>query len=178
MAQISLAETNINLSQSPPKQRCAFTLISLSCVFFMWGFVCALNATLISYLTGIFALKYALVNLTQFCFFAAYLIISDPLAMWSILLMGLFNSIMFPTIFSLRLFGLGGTTSQCFGLLCLAIGGGAILPVIQSLLADKIDLQVSFVLPLLCYLYIAYFGVYGSTPRSNIIQSKLSGVLL
>lgn len=168
MAQISLAETNINLSQSPPKQRCAFTLISLSCVFFMWGFVCALNATLISYLTGIFALKYALVNLTQFCFFAAYLIISDPLAMWSILLMGLFNSIMFPTIFSLRL----------FGLLCLAIGGGAILPVIQSLLADKIDLQVSFVLPLLCYLYIAYFGVYGSTPRSNIIQSKLSGVLL
>lgn len=161
MTQISLAETNINHSQLPPKQRNTYTGTSLNFVFFKWGLVSALNA-----------------NFIPFCFFAAYLIISDPLAMWSILLMGLFNSIMFTTIFSLNLFGLGGVTSQCSALLFLAIGSGAIVPVIQSLLASQIGRQLSFVLPLLCFIYIAYFGVYGSTPRSNIIQSKLSGVLL
>jgi fucose permease len=161
MAQIFLVETNIIHSQSPPKQRNTFTDTLLNFVFFKWGLVSALNATFI-----------------PFCFFGVYFIIPDPLAMWSILLMGLFNSIMFPPIFSSSLFGLGGITIQCFGLLCLAIEGGAVVPVMQSCLATQIGRQLSFVLPLLCYLYIAYFGVYGSTPRTNIIQSKLSGVLL
>tara|TARA_R110002167_G_scaffold84295_8_gene229249 strand:- start:13139 stop:13411 length:273 start_codon:yes stop_codon:yes gene_type:complete len=72
MAQISLAETNINHSQLPPKQRSGFTLISLSWVFFMWSWVSTLNAILISYLKGTFAPKYYYINLTLFCFFAAY----------------------------------------------------------------------------------------------------------
>lgn len=83
-------------------------------------------------------------------------------AMWSILLVGLCNSIMFPTIFSLALKGLGANTSRGSGLLCLAIVGGAIVPVIQGVLADNIGLQLSFALPVLCYLYIAYYGVIGS----------------
>lgn len=89
------------------------------------------------------------------------------IAMWSILLVGLFNSIMFPTIFSLALKDLGPQTSRGSGLLCLAIVGGAILPVIQGSLADTIGLQSSFILPVICYLYIAYYGVIGSKPVSK-----------
>ncbi|SBS34128.1 L-fucose-proton symporter [Marinomonas aquimarina] len=88
------------------------------------------------------------------------------LAMYAILLVGLCNSIMFPTIFSLALKGLGVNTSRGSGLLCLAIVGGAIVPVMQGGLADSIGLQVSFILPLLCYLYIAYYGLIGSKVRA------------
>ena len=88
-------------------------------------------------------------------------------AMYSILLVGLCNSIMFPTIFSLALKGLGVNTSRGSGLLCLAIVGGAIVPVMQGGLADSIGLQVSFVLPLVCYLYIAYYGLIGSKVRTK-----------
>jgi FHS family L-fucose permease-like MFS transporter len=85
-------------------------------------------------------------------------------AMWSILLVGLFNSIMFPTIFSLALKDLGPQTSRGSGLLCLAIVGGAILPVLQGVTADSIGLQISFIIPVACYVYIAYYGVIGSKP--------------
>lgn len=92
---------------------------------------------------------------------------SGSLAMWSILLVGLCNSIMFPTIFSLALNGLAKHTSQGSGVLCLAIVGGAIIPVAQGLLADYIGVQLSFVLPIFCYIYIAYFGLVGSKPVNN-----------
>ncbi|MEI6707989.1 MAG: L-fucose:H+ symporter permease [Methylococcales bacterium] len=83
---------------------------------------------------------------------------SGQLAMWAILAVGLFNSIMFPTIFSLALRGLGQYTEQGSGILCAAIVGGAILPVIQGLCADVIGIQYAFFIPLLCYCYIAYYG--------------------
>lgn len=89
---------------------------------------------------------------------------SGTLAMWSILLVGLFNSIMFPTIFSLALNGLGKHTSQGSGILCLAIVGGAIVPVLQGALADVIGVQLSFILPVFCYAFIAYYGWVGSKP--------------
>jgi len=89
---------------------------------------------------------------------------SGPLAMWSILLVGLFNSIMFPTIFTLAINSLGQHTSQGSGILCLAIVGGAIVPMVQALLADSIGVQNSFVLPVICYLFIAYYGIKGSKP--------------
>lgn len=87
-------------------------------------------------------------------------------AMWSLLAVGLFNSIMFPTIFSLALNGLGTSTAQGSGLLCLAIVGGALLPLLQGVLADSIGLQISFVLPMVCYLFIAYYGLSGSKPAA------------
>jgi FHS family L-fucose permease-like MFS transporter len=87
---------------------------------------------------------------------------SGPIAMWSILLVGLFNSIMFPTIFTLAINSLGKHTSQGSGILCLAIVGGAIVPMIQALLADSIGVQNSFVLPIFCYFFIAYYGIKGS----------------
>ena len=87
---------------------------------------------------------------------------SGALAMWSILLVGLFNSIMFPTIFSLGVAGLGANTSQGSGILCLAIVGGALLPLLQGLLADTYGIQNSFALAIICYAYIAYYGLKGS----------------
>lgn len=86
------------------------------------------------------------------------------IAMWSILLVGLFNSIMFPTIFSLAIRGLGKHTGQASGILCMAIVGGAIVPVLQGLLADNIGIHHAFILPVLCYWYIAYYGFKGSVP--------------
>jgi FHS family L-fucose permease-like MFS transporter len=83
---------------------------------------------------------------------------SGSLAMWSLLAVGLCNSIMFPTIFSLALGGLGEHTGQGSGILCAAIVGGAIVPLLSGMLADQIDLQHALLVPVLCYLFIAYFG--------------------
>jgi FHS family L-fucose permease-like MFS transporter len=87
---------------------------------------------------------------------------SGNIALWSILGVGLFNSIMFPTIFSLALQQLGKHAPQGSGILCLAIVGGAIVPLLQGMLADSIGITLSFLLPAACYLFIAYYGVMGS----------------
>ena len=89
---------------------------------------------------------------------------SGSIAMWAVLAIGLCNSIMFPTIFSLALNGLREHTAQGSGILCLAIVGGAILPVVQAVFADQIGIQLSFLFPILCYLFIAFYGVKGSQP--------------
>ncbi|WP_088330082.1 sugar MFS transporter [Lacimicrobium sp. SS2-24] len=101
---------------------------------------------------------------------------SGPLAMWSVLLVGLCNSIMFPTIFSLALKGLGKDTSRGSGLLCLAIVGGAVVPLLQGVLADTIGLQLSFLLPLLCYLYIGFYGLIGAAVRVKTTDQTEQGV--
>jgi FHS family L-fucose permease-like MFS transporter len=80
-------------------------------------------------------------------------------AMWAILAVGLCNSIMFPTIFSMALYRLGKFTGQASGILCMAIVGGAVVPFVQGLLADSIGLQWSFVVPAACYAFILYFGL-------------------
>ncbi|ALO35512.1 MFS transporter [Colwellia sp. MT41] len=87
---------------------------------------------------------------------------SGTLAMVAILLVGLCNSIIFPTIFSLAIQGLGKHTSQASGILCLAIVGGAIIPLAQGLLADSVGVQPAFLLPIFCYFFIAYYGLSGS----------------
>ncbi len=84
---------------------------------------------------------------------------SGQTAVMAILLVGFFNSIMFPTIFSLALRGLKQRTSQGSGLLCLAIVGGAIIPLIQGIFADLLSVQSSFFIPLVSYLYIIYLGL-------------------
>ena len=89
---------------------------------------------------------------------------SGSFAMWTIILVGLFNSIMFPTIFSLAIAGLGQYTSQASGILCLAIVGGAVVPLLQGYLADSFGIQPAFLLAVACYVYIAYYGLKGSVP--------------
>lgn len=81
------------------------------------------------------------------------------LAVWLILAVGLFNSIMFPTIFSLGVRDLGPLTGKASSLLIMGIVGGAIIPILHGSLADRIGLHQSFALPLVCYLFIAYYGV-------------------
>ena len=83
---------------------------------------------------------------------------SGAVAMWSILAVGLCNSVMFPTIFSLAVSGLGRHTGQGSGILCASIVGGAILPLLQGFFADRIGIQSAFFVPVLCYSYIAYYG--------------------
>ncbi len=93
---------------------------------------------------------------------AVSILAKGQVAMWSILAVGLFNSIMFPTIFTLAINGLGKHTGQGSGILCMAIVGGALVPALQGILADHIGLQLSFIVPVLCYAYIAYYGLFGS----------------
>ena len=89
-------------------------------------------------------------------------------AMYSIIAIGLFNSIMFPTIFALAIERLGPMTSKASSLLITAIVGGAVIPLLFGVLADQIGLQHAFFLPLLCYLYILFYGASGSKIRSNV----------
>ena len=88
-------------------------------------------------------------------------------AMWSILAVGLFNSIMFPTIFSLGVAELGPLTGNGSGILNMAIVGGAIIPLIQGAIADHIGLHHAFFIPVICYLYILFYALNGSKPNSE-----------
>ncbi|MDE3156812.1 MAG: sugar MFS transporter [Acidobacteriota bacterium] len=83
-------------------------------------------------------------------------------AVWSIVAIGLFNSVMFPNIFTLGIERMGALTGKASSLLIMAIVGGAVVPLLQGVLADRIGVQHAFVLPLLCYLYIIYYGFRGS----------------
>jgi FHS family L-fucose permease-like MFS transporter len=95
------------------------------------------------------------------------MLVGGHTAMWSILAVGFFNSIMFPTIFSLGLAELGPLTGNGSGILNMAIVGGAILPVIQGAIADRVGLHHAFVLPVICYLFILFYGLSGSKPNSE-----------
>ena len=86
---------------------------------------------------------------------------SGALAMWSVIGMGAFNSIMFPTIFTLGIEGLGPLTPKASSLLVMAIVGGAVIPLLQGVLADRIGVQLAFMLPMLCYGYIAWYALQG-----------------
>ncbi len=89
-------------------------------------------------------------------------------AVYAVVAIGLFNSIMFPTIFTLGMAKLGPLTNRASSLLIMAIVGGAVLPLLMGFLADHIGLHHAFVLPLVCYLYIAYYGISGSKVREPV----------
>jgi len=81
------------------------------------------------------------------------------LAMWSMIAVGLCNAIMFPVIFSMAVHRLGSLTGRASGLLCMAIVGGAFIPLMQGAMADAMGLHLSFLVPAACYAYILYFGL-------------------
>jgi len=83
---------------------------------------------------------------------------SGLIAMWSILAVGLFNSIMFPTIFTLTIEGLGDLKPQASGLLCMAIVGGAIVPPLYGLVTDNLGFKLALFLVIACYAYILFFS--------------------
>ena len=86
-------------------------------------------------------------------------------AMWAILLVGIFNSIMFPSVFTLGIAELGSLTGKASGILMSAAVGAAVIPVMQGALADRVGVQYSFVVPALCYVYVAFYGWNGCNPR-------------
>jgi MFS transporter, FHS family, L-fucose permease len=88
-------------------------------------------------------------------------------AMWSIILVGFFNSIMFPSIFTLGVAELGPLTGDGSGIMIMAIVGGAIIPLAQGWIADRIGIHHAFFLPVICYLYILFFALSGSKPNSQ-----------
>jgi len=88
-------------------------------------------------------------------------------AMWSIILVGFFNSIMFPSIFTLGVAELGPLTGDGSGIMIMAIVGGAIIPLAQGAIADRFGIHHAFFLPVICYLYILYFALSGSKPNSE-----------
>ena len=94
---------------------------------------------------------------------------SGYIAMWAMLSVGLFNSIMWSNIFALSIDGLGKYTIKASGILVMAPVGGAILPLLQGMLADvpSIGLHLSYVLPLVCYLFIIFYAVSGYKKGSN-----------
>jgi len=93
---------------------------------------------------------------------------SGQVAIWSIVICGFFNSIMFPNIFALGIKGLGPMTSKGSGLIMTAVVGGAIVPLALGAAADKFGIQHAFVIPLICYLFIAYYGLWGSKPARTV----------
>jgi FHS family L-fucose permease-like MFS transporter len=88
------------------------------------------------------------------------------LAMWAVLAIGLFNSIMFPTIFTLAIERLGPRTSTASGWLCTAIVGGALVPVLMGYFADTIGIRLAFFVPAVCYAYIVHYGLSGHVVRT------------
>ena len=99
---------------------------------------------------------------------------SGHLAMWSIILIGFFNSIMFPSIFTLGIAKLGPLTGDGSGMLVMAIVGGAIIPLLQGAIADRIGIHHAFFLPVICYLYIVFYAFIGSKPRTDAATARSS----
>ncbi|MCG6956674.1 MAG: L-fucose:H+ symporter permease [Gemmatimonadetes bacterium] len=86
------------------------------------------------------------------------------LAVWMVVLLGFFNSMMFPTIFALSLEGLGPHRKLGASLLVMSIVGGAVLPAIMGLVSDRHTIQTAFLVPIVCYAYVFYFAVRGHRP--------------
>ena len=111
--------------------------------------------------------------LASFAAVAALLVLTTMLtggmlAVWSVVAIGLFNSIMFPTIFTLGIEGLGPLTGRASSLLVMAIVGGALIPLAQGMLADGFGVHHAFVLPLLCYLYILFYALKGARHEGDV----------
>ncbi|MCJ2095771.1 sugar MFS transporter [Methylobacterium sp. J-072] len=88
---------------------------------------------------------------------------TGPLAMWALISVGLFHAVMFPTIFTLGIRGLGPLTEEGAGLLIMAIAGGSLV-VVQGWAADRFGLQHSFLITAACELYVLFFALWGSRP--------------
>ncbi|WP_220433418.1 hypothetical protein [Zemynaea arenosa] len=101
--------------------------------------------------------------------FAVSIAAAGPTAGWALLAIGLFNSIMFPTIFTLASEGLGARAAEGSGLICVAIVGGAIVPLVTGFAADLTTLRLSLIVPALCYLVILAFGWYARRPYNETI---------
>lgn len=94
---------------------------------------------------------------------------SGMVPVWGLVMIGFFHSIMFPTIFALGIKGLGPCTKLGSSLLVMAIIGGAVFPAAMGYLSDLTSIRDAFLIPLLCYVYIAWYGIWGSKPVETAV---------
>ena len=108
--------------------------------------------------------------IANFLLLLGVILLTGKVAMWSLLSLGLFNSVMFPVIFSLGVFSLPSKhlKNKASGWLIMAIVGGAIMPIVQGYFADHLGLQHSFFILLFCYAFIAFFAIYFIRNHSEI----------
>ena len=144
-----------------------------------WG------GAMVARLIGFFALQrvrqaHALtfVSVLAVIFITTAILSHGPVALWALVSCGLFNSVMWPCIFPMSLEGLGRVTSQASGLLVTMVVGGAVIPEIQGLLADRFGYQRSFLIVLACYLYILFFALYGHKPARRLQPALAPATLL
>ena len=166
-AEVSIGSFLVNYFSQPDigniSQKVAATFVS-----FYWGgamvgrFIgsAILQKVRTGFLLGIVAIVACLLVCSS-------MLTTGHVAMWSIILVGLFNSIMFPSIFTLGIAELGPLTGDGSGVLIMAIVGGAIIPVLQGVLADHIGIHHAFILPAICYLYIVYYAFRGCDPAAD-----------
>jgi FHS family L-fucose permease-like MFS transporter len=146
-------------------------LVTARPLFALVAVVAAILAILIALSGGrLVAPTRALLGICAVCaaaLVAISMLATGHVAMYSIILVGFFNSIMFPSIFTLGVAELGPLTGDGSGFMIMAIVGGAIIPVAQGAIADRIGIHHAFFLPVLCYLYILFFALSGSKPNSQ-----------
>lgn len=139
-----------------------------------WG------GAMVARLIGFFALQkvsqakaLTFVSVLAVIFITTAIVAHGPVALWAIVSCGLFNSVMWPCIFPMSLEGLGKLTSQASGILVTMVVGGAVVPEIQGLLADRFGYQRSFLVVLACYAYVLFFAVYGHRPVRQVAAYDL-----
>ena len=144
-------------------------------VFFYWG-----GAMVGRFAGAYFLNKFSPGKLLAFTALGAILLIgisvgtTGSVAMWTLLAVGLMNSIMYPTIFTLAVAGLGRHTEQASGLLCTAIVGGALVPLLFGAVADGPGLRWALALPVVCYAYVAWYGSRGSRPVGALVTPPIT----
>jgi FHS family L-fucose permease-like MFS transporter len=143
-------------------------------LFLLWG------GMMVGRFTGSFIMRsiaparvLAAASILAFLVVAIATFTHGPVAMWALIAVGLFHSIMFPTIFTLGIRGLGPLTEEGSGLLIMAIAGGALV-IVQGKLADAFGLQPSFLLTCACELYILFYAMWGSRPTHALADEQLT----
>jgi FHS family L-fucose permease-like MFS transporter len=138
-------------------------------VSFYWG-----GAMVGRFLGSVLTAKFKPVNILRFSVLSILVLIllaiifyGPGVSMWAIILVGLFNSVLFPIIFSISVAGMGKATAYASGLLCTCIVGGALVPLLQALMADNINLRFSFFIPFICYVYILASASKMSLPSKD-----------
>ncbi|MDE2265944.1 MAG: sugar MFS transporter [Alphaproteobacteria bacterium] len=171
-AEVSIGSLLINYLASPHISHMT-TADAANYLSYYWG-----GAMVGRFLIGALLLRFAAPSniLADNCVAAIILIVLSiathgSLAMWAILLVGLCNSIMFPTIFTLSIRGLGPLTGRGSGVLIMAIFGGAVVPMLQAAAADSFGLTISFVIPIVCYAYIWMFARGAADKKKPAMQS-------
>ncbi len=135
----------------------------------MFGFMVGRFAG--TYLTRFIAANRLLTIYSFICMMllAVATLVKSELAMWALLAVPFFESIMFPTIFSLAIEDIKEDTEIGSSLIVMAVAGGALFPVLMGLISDYSNIQISYIIPLLCFIVIAWFGMKGYKPTAQSV---------